>query len=672
MGWDRERAAEEDGACEKRRATTVVGGEILVAPSPSPSLRPVSAQARLLVALTLPADSAIVEVRDAVMGALADRSDGERESYIFDGCGVPGVAESDSTDPPGATRLAAYDLTYHPPEDVTGSFAKYAARSGAGSKTLQGMGWFPSGRVVVVLSDGADGARESVASGRAGSRALEEDEGQYNRLAPACAENPTDAPGGIAAGGLRVMLRGESADSLRNGGTVPPPPKPSEVFRSVAARFDGDDEGGNGAASLVPRPPPRRHRTEAERQARLNEAMRSLDERVEKRGGAKKKGGASEQVRRMLFKSRAVGDTGRLKEQDRFYLEVAVVNEIGEKGRDENIIINPYRFYSRESSAGRVAADVSRPITSGRDREVTSEMLVTGMEQRDGCPPPSPTYLRLPHTMTLREAERGRFLGHFDRVLVRVFSVDEEPSPSILKNNRGSPLLLEAELVEKTSGNVVDKDLSAANSLDATGSESKFSGRRFGVQADAEGLELFRRLSSAVEKASEEVASGRRKSRKDPKKKKLTASSEKVRQMLIKSRAAGDKRRVKDEADRFYLEVVFVVPGGTNTGDSVKATSSYRFYHKNWDLETLVETVKMEGSGAATATSKVLDSEILVECDVLDTVGQRATGYLRLSGKIPLCEAVAKGYLKPFQRVVIRQYLDDSNHIGQYTQIGEL
>lgn len=179
-----------------------------------------------------------------------------------------------------------------------------------------------------------------------------------------------------------------------------------------------------------------------------------------KKGGgskkAKKNKKVSDQVKKMLIKSRAEGNK-KIRAEDRIYLDVVLFdvtkvksakdgddsgnrNENGseidgcggsaaegilgdESKQVERFMSSSYMFFSRVATVGKLIS--TRTGSSANFRDIGAELLVlTSPSNECEGAEDSMVYRRLPPTLPLHEAESRGYFKNFGRVIVRVFKAD--------------------------------------------------------------------------------------------------------------------------------------------------------------------------------------------------------------------------------------------------------
>ena len=563
-------------------------------------------------------------------GCIGGDEGSQQQGVVSFGSGANAIITSTSTTTNIQPRpLHLYDITLHPPTNVTTTLLTHPSLIGPNSKTLHDMGWYPSARLVVCYQD--DEEEEEVVKdlirGAGGGRQVEIDEGEYNRPMPnTSASGDTSSAKMVRLTGREVS--GEQADVAMGDGYRP---KPSQIMAAVSARdtassardahgggdnSNADEEDGGRTEQRRKRASEQRMK-EKRRTARLDNAIRRIDGQQEEGGGRKKNKNAkvSAQVKKMLVKSRAIGPTNKsLREEDRFYVEVLVIDDtVGHRnsgGSDGGGIEQrpaattpSYRYFSRVASAIQMAsASVSRPL--GND--ATVELLVKWVEHSsdgggdggdvggdDGGDDEQQQYRRLPNLMALHEAEEGGYLHQFDRVVVRVYRIeDDEPTKSVFDTTTNTNNSMDVVEMGENDEQQQQQMVAPPSVTDdkTNGKEDTEAAHPEAMEEDGEADEsttLSDRISQAIEAAAVAAAAAASTKGKTAKKAKKSALSERVRQMLMKSKAKGDKKNVKD-SDRFYLEAVLVEESGTGELSAPGGPPSPYFFNRMASVQNIL------------------------------------------------------------------------------------
>ena len=502
-------------------------------------------------------------------------------------------------------KATIIDASYNPARLITSQARQFRDKSGPSSRTLQSMGWFPSGKIAILLRNAV--RNEDVALNDFlvwQSKALQEehDVAYSNPDRPETNRHPS---------GKGVQWVGVGAST--SGQTL----KPSQIFSAVEARADGDqveDETlhrNNRSNSKRPS----KKQSEAERAKRLDTLLNNLAEGKSKT--KKKNAAVSEKVRTMLLKSRSEGNK-QLRMEDRFHLEILhLVDLPPEEASGANPVneTSPYKFFSKQTTAGRVASSLASNLGDKRSAEFlvkTSSKSISAGEAR---------YRKLPNTMSLQEAERRRFLRDFDVVLIRIYSL------SASEDDRFGPskCVLDSDSEDEPDADDLSVDLAGSKATKST-AEKVEAATHDDDSSDLLSSEWQRQVKSLIESIDEASEEPNRKKKK---------VSKQVQNMLIKSKAKGDKS-VK-QANRVYFRIVVCREvGGVLREETVP--SSYRFFSKQKDLEQVITDCCPAGTSARCITRN------------------SATGDFRVLSPLSLrlSEAIDKGVLEDYGIFVIR------------------
>jgi hypothetical protein len=406
-----------------------------------------------------------------------------------------------------------WDCTFNPPKDITDWPTKeFPDLQGPKSKTLHDAGCFPSGHWLV-LPRGLHPNEHTK---------TDYEDCQYN-------QQPTQPHVQPSTNSHSVKFN----DPALASSTL----LPSEVFASVTERFakDEDDKGDIEQAQLL-----RRRNKEVRRQI-LQERAEKLDHRIQllEEGSSEKNKAVSDQVRKMLVKSRATGNPN-LKMQDRLYFQ-CLLDHQGKLTRE-------YRYFSPQDTFAKIPVSFPKLDAATNVEVVVRRISDTG-----------PIYRRLPVTMRVYEAISNKILtDQVDTLVIRWSQDGEDPTPSILDEEiEEAPVDQEVEMKESQILAIVE-DNDEPPTEEVTG-----------LIKDNDLLEAIQIMDEANNKGK--------------KQKKKSAASLKVRNMQIKSKAKGDAKRVPME-NRFFLEVVIV----NNDG---KASSSFVFVSKTDPIYRILQSL---------------------------------------------------------------------------------
>jgi|AntRauTorckE5430_2_1112549.scaffolds.fasta_scaffold00057_8 hypothetical protein len=442
----------------------------------------------------LPADSPLCEVAHRIKTSVLS--------------GIHGYSFNSEMQKEGNTSgdllLSIYDCTLNPPKDMTPFINEYRSQTGPNSITLHTLNWFPSAKLVIFES-GDDQARTSVLN----SSINVDEDFQYNlpsSNSTYCQRTNTNgvklASEGVRSGSEKKML-------------------PSEIFQAVEGRFDGLENITN-ASHEVSKVMSKlaKKRTEEERQAQIDSRLKRLDTKS-------KHSKVSTQVKRMLIKSRADGDK-QIRMENRFYLETVVIDDsngnLDDSTNDEE---SAHCFYGRSNNVGKIVSSALRNFNLDCDR--MAELLVVARNKEDRiC-----SFMRLPNTMPIYEAENSGHIKIFDRVIIRVYNRLEDRSSHAFADSH-----------DKTTSQQGD-----AMSLDGDKDDESQPRDKISVGITGEVTNVINpTLCMSITNAIDEHEKKKKKSKKN------AATTEKVKQILLKGKAKGNKK-IRD-VDRFYLEVV--------------------------------------------------------------------------------------------------------------------
>lgn len=503
-----------------------------------------------------------------------------------------------------------WDCTIHPPSDIsdwpTHTFSEV---TGPKSKTLHDAGCFPSGTWIAL-------PRGMTPSQFSNTNYDEDAQYNNNRLQTT---NQSETTTGASTGNNKSLVVEFKDPSLlaktSSGALAASKPLPSQVLASVTQRFEEVDKEREAQAEQA-----RAIRLENQAQLRKRQRERAskLDRRIQllEDQSSEKNKKVSDQVRRMLVKSRATGET-RLKLQDRLYFECLLDRNSSDE--DDQALVREFRYFSPQDKFAKIASSFEGPPNK-LGSEMTVEVLVK-------CTIPSGSsaleeYRRFPVAMRVYEAIAEKFLtgDQVDTLIIRWFADDStDATPSILKVQDQTTTSISEE---ESSNDVVMAD--AIGTKDTTLEEEQ--------QVASASSSMVDEVMTAAILAMDEA------NNKGKKPKKASAASIKVRNMQIKSKAKGDAKRIPKVEERFFLEVVQVDNG------SGKASSTFHFLANKDPLERIIQSVA--------SSTNTTDWDFFVP--LADGESEKAT-YSKISDtSIELADAAAKGILKSFDRLILR------------------
>ena len=547
-------------------------------------------------------------------------------------------------------EITVLDISYYPAKVITSICKQYTQTTGPNSKTLQSLGWYPSGKLVILpyptktdsSIDKSNDAEEELLNQFLewqSRNVLKHEEFAYNN--PNAANNMAGIKSdnnnqSTSAGNVQWTGMGAS----QQGSIL----KPSEIFNAVETRANAEiqleqqqrQEAASNNKSKKKKP------TEKERAQRLDALLQNIDNNKDSK--KKKKKAVSAKVRQMLLKQRSEGNK-KLRMEDRFHLELVRlwdVPDVVDKDSSSRDGGTSYKFFSRQSTAGKVASS----LASNLGKDISTELLVvyppvqsSGNETQTEH---EKRYRRLPNTISLHDAQSAGYVNEFDVVVIRIYALnsDDGGSKSVLEEESDS---VDDDMDVKEGSNdkedEVDIDTKPTSMEVDSKSSNAVAPQRPPNEQSQQGLQ--QRIHTAFQSIENNNS---------PAKKKKKPVSKQVRSMLIKSKSTGNVR-VKPE-DRLYLEVILFhddqQPGASISKDTV--SSSYRFFSKLNDMQHII-TVCSTGSNPG----KVSDST-QVEFIVERPDGNAAKGcvYQALPKTLTLGDAIQQGYIENFGRVLIR------------------
>ncbi|CAB9503339.1 expressed unknown protein [Seminavis robusta] len=477
------------------------------------------------------------------------------------------------------TDNALWDCTMHPPKDITEWILKDDSNK---NKTLYDAGWFPSGTLRVARRiDGVPLAST-----------LQTDDVQYNNTQQA------------TTSAMPVQLAGTLASTT--GTTVASSLLPSQVLESVTRRFDDDETMTTSQSTTTALSKQQRALQEKERAKRLDERIQKLNDKNKP---------VSDQVRKMLIKSRATGSKS-LKQQDRIYFDICTIS-IGQEDQC-------FRYYSIQDTIGKGIISTFTCSSSNKEDDVQAELLIRRKEEEGAI------YRRLPNLMRVYEAIERGFLEkeQVNKVVVRWYDTSsEEPTSSIEDEEQTTATTNPMDATTTSDVEMTEVSDPPPTTTPETISSASSSNNPQMIQ-DADLAALLTQLDQEEEE------------KKKSKKKSTSKTSAKVKQMLIKSKAKGDAKRVK-MPDRFFFDLVTV-----STTTVAKATSQFCFLGQKDPLGRILRDCVKPALG------NDANVELLVPTDDMAT----SSSFVPLSNwsTMTFQEAQNANLLQPFGRIVLR------------------
>lgn len=538
---------------------------------------------------------------------------------------------------PDNSMICIWDCTTHPPKDVTNMFVnEFTETLGPRSKTLYDAGWFPSGTLQVLRR----GETPKLA------RALDYDDAQYNSVSPTPL-SVTETTSTTSTSGSAVQWQGTKNTVL-----------PSHILQSVKERWQDDDEkednrdhsgvsDSNSSESITAR----KLRLERERCRKLQDRIRQLDT---------KQGAVSQQVRRMLIKSRATGRSS-LAIPDRVYLHCVVVQDgepsASQSSQQGDAIREDFCFFSRQDTAGKIVETLVKtlsPVGALMEREnFRAEFLIRRPVKHNMQRPPQGeaepgdddddddmVYRRLPTTMRLYEAIETHLIEKFDSIVVRCYEhPTEHPTTSILDDEEYG--CENAVTLERTTSEAEHVDAQQSNTISDVSVEVP--------KVAAEGafdssIITDEAMAQAIQALDDKDSKGKKRS--------STAASVKVRSMLIKSRAKGDAKRVPKMEDRFYMELLLLdaqqVNSDVGSDHRCEATNVLQVFLAKKDTLGRIFRDCLPVAVGNIISNVALYMPVTGDSDTTTSHFRRVE-----SLDLTLSEAERTGLIKPFDRVIV-------------------
>lgn len=513
----------------------------------------------------------------------------------------------------GEKDLAIFDCTVHPVKRVEIVSGENDLFVGSGAVTLHAMGWFPSGKLCVVFAD------DLIAQRNAMSHDIPEDSRMLGK-------KTIDHENADVNNNSVVKLISVEDGSFR--------PMPSEVLESVEHRFDAENvaavtslanRSSNTAAQIQ-----RKRQLESERFARLDATIRALDEKL-LAAKNKKSSNVSAQVKRMLIKSQSKGEKS-LNIRDRFYLEIVTVeDDFNDTAFDalcggsspSSPATSSFHFFSRMAMVGSV---ISTCYSDNKHSpQQRSELIIKKDVKKQMSVGGPAVYCRLPNTLALYEAEDSGYLQQFQRVIIRRFNEKGAPSQSILGSSDEKNTLNE------------HNDIDAITHDDGGDADDSRECAQICAQSDGHNMHVFQEEIDICARIDGLINNFDRHEAKQKVGKKTSA---KMHQIIMKSKAKGDKKIPASE--RFFLECMVI----DDTDPScASVSSSLLFFPKAATLgriclklfpDNLGENVQCLIKGSANADSSNI--------------------YCYLPTSLKLCDAEVKGYISQLGRILVRKF----------------
>lgn len=447
--------------------------------------------------------------------------------------------------------VSVWDCTTHPSIDITQQ-CRYN-RTTYCIQTLYTNGWFPSGCIQILPQHATHAISVSSES--------------YDDIQYSNSKNRTNSR--ISSNRVHIL-----DPSLSHGGTI----LPSQLLHSVTQRFNmNDDESSYKTPEEALRIRQEYDRT---KQMALQLRHQKLDARIQRLSTSHNNNnnqGVSDQVRKMLIKSRATGlRNTTVQIQDRVYLHCILWYDHNENKVDLNSTQNPspssttaktsnsdetYIYVSIQDTIGRVVDTFVPNRSHPQETLLAKEMLWI----RTTSTPPEQIneYQRFPSTLRFYEAIEQQWISkdNINTVIIRFFNPNEQDAtPTTSLENSQKPLIQLEECNNSSilSPSTIDSDINTipptsmdgaddANKLEVTTHETI-------TLSDSTTISIPLVTGNVYDQLWDTI-SGLVVHTTNMDAKKISAK-EKVRQMQMKSKAIGDTKRIKQKEHRLYLQLI--------------------------------------------------------------------------------------------------------------------
>ena len=501
--------------------------------------------------------------------------------------------------------VSVWDCTTHPSINITQQ-CRHDMTNGR-TKTLYTAGWYPSGYIQILPIHATNAISVSPES---------YDDIQYNRNNIVSSNNRATSSSG------RVQLLDDSLNASDGSNILP-----SQLLHSVTQRFNNDIH----EESSVKPEDALRIRLEQNRKKEMVTHLRNqkLDAHIHRLESSQNKNkGVSDQVRKMLIKSRATAlrNTDKnIQMHDRVYLHCimwydhdsnndgVVANTSSgsncshQKNTGENAATlsdkqDIYIYVSIQDTIGRVV-DTFVPNKSLPQISFAKEMLwirsTSDPQQRN-------EYQRFPSTLRIYEAIQQQSLSKDDvnKVIIRFFNPNEQVDTTCVVDAASNNHITTGANVPPTS---IKKVVDSRN-FDVETRETITINEATSIDIPIVAGGIYNQLWNAV--AHQIYLSV------NPDTKKISAK-EKVRQMQMKSKATGDVKRIKQLEHRLYLQMITAEynpitnsiqingnsPVFVSRYDAVQRIVSDRLLSMSWELLVPIMTDATTGTTHHDSTS---------------------------------------------------------------------
>jgi hypothetical protein len=611
---------------------------------------------------------------------------------IFFGSSKEIIANDDDDDGRSSRKLfTLWDCTYHPPKDIT-SWPKFdfPDLQGMKSKTLHTAGMFPSGTWIVVP--------KGIMPNKLLSDNNAYDDTQYNN------SNTKNNAHVDSVGGEKAMKVEFQDPNLRsnNSNKNSNPPLPSQVMESVTNRFQQEDDeefskklDGTDIIDLRRKNLQHRKRRERERVTKLDRKIQILEEQSSSSESCsssskkKKTKKVSDQVLRMLVKSRATGEKS-LKQQDRIYYQCLVFldddndndnnddndnnnntdttsmainnnnnNSTGDAGTaasatKESILSKEYRYFSPQDTFAKIANSFPNhhgylsEVLCQRRRPAAGEGLVadeTSLLLTHRC---------FPISMRIYEAISEGYLSNNDKkidtLIIRWYRCRDNASPSIIEGKVEE----DEEIVDtdnsNSNNNVITTSTISDEQIMTDATTITTPETMTPMQVDEEIKNIANKddtpffedthISNIIQKLDDLNNKGKKAT---TTKKPLSAVAMKLRQMKSKG-----NKKIKIE-DRIFLNVVTII--FSEEVDNATAISEDVFMSKSEPIERILRYI----STTAASTRNAEDWIFLVPQQKDSSSKHYYREISTTSIFIQEAEEFPDGKFSPFDRLILRR-----------------
>ena len=463
----------------------------------------------------------------------------------------------------GCWNVELYDCSLYPPRELTKEVKEFHESSGPKSITLHSLGLFPSAKLVLVHSNDVQ-AKEHILF----SHAQHSDHQDYQYNLPTTSTTTTTTHTIIAdkykpRQNHHSTLMPDTTTTTTTTTTI----LPSQLLQAVNHVREEELSTIDQQQQQQQRRLQTSHnrRTEKERCQRLDSILDKLRQKDNKNNKNKK---VSKKVQQMLIQSRSDGDKKRIHQQDRFYLQIFILDDTHTQQQQQQQLF--YYFFSRVATVGKIISTLNNmnkiPACQSNDTSIeflvsfpnTSSTSTTPYDQKQ-----NKSFYRIPTTMSLYEAETNGYCHNFDSVILRIFSNKHDSMTTSILDYNDKNTIDDYQHIKIDNHPSTNQNISHPQEL-----EMKNHGH---IQKSVEQIDsimtdslrhIYANMNQAIQTYDTEQSTNHTKKQKKPKQT-TTASSEKVRQMLMKSKAIGNKKI--EMKDRLYLQVYMLKHNNKDT-----------------------------------------------------------------------------------------------------------